>query len=87
MAVRIFLATFSDLMSAMRRSGPLHLVQRISKPNVFLNSSAQGMYLSAQGMYLDLLVGLSNSAGSGRGVGGGGTTSLREAACEESTPK
>jgi hypothetical protein len=37
-------------------------------------------------MYLDMLAGLSSSAGSG-GVAVAGTTSLREAACEENTPK
>ena len=72
-AVRILLATSSDLMRATRRSGPLHFEQRSSNPKVFLSSSAHGMYL-------DLPAGLSFSVGAGVGSAGAGTTWLREAA-------
>jgi hypothetical protein len=71
----------SVLMRAMRRSGPLHFEHRISIPNVLLKSSDQEIYL-------DVFLGLSCWAGvAGVGSTGEGTTSLREAACDESTPK
>ena len=74
------MATSSDLMRATRRSGPLHFEQRSSNLKVLLSNSADGMYL-------DLPAGLSLSAGVGVGSAAAGTTSLREAACEGSTPK
>ena len=79
-AVRIFLAMSSVLMRAMRRSGALHFVHRISIPNTLRKSSDHRIYL-------DRRLGLSCSPGAGGGVAGAGTTSLREIACEERTPK
>jgi hypothetical protein len=80
--VRLLVARSSVLMRAIKRSWDLHLVQRISIPNVRRKSSDQGIYL-------DVFLGLSCSAGAGAGAGsvGSGTTSLREVACDESTPK
>jgi hypothetical protein len=62
----------SLLMRAMRCSGNWHFWQTISKPKVFLRSSAHGTYL-------DLAAGLLLSSG---GVVGVGATSLRLAACD-----
>jgi hypothetical protein len=56
----------------------LHFEHTISNPNVLLKSSDQQIYL-------DVFLGLSSSMGVGSA--GVGTTSLREAACDESTPK
>jgi hypothetical protein len=74
------LAMSSVLMRAMRRSGALHFVHRISIPNTLRKSSDHRIYL-------DRRLGLSCSPGAGGGVAGAGTTSLREIACEERTPK
>ena len=74
-AVRIFLATSSDLMKATRRSGPLHFEQRSSNPKVRRKSSDQEICL-------DVFLGLSCEGGVGstgaatgaakpRGVGAG----------------
>jgi hypothetical protein len=74
----------SVLMSAIRRSWEWHFEQTISNPKVLRSNSAHGMYL-------DLPAGLSLAVGGGGGsagcAGGAGTTCLREAACDESTPK
>ncbi len=48
MAARIFLATSSLLMSAIRRSGDWHLGQTSSNPKVLLSSSAHGVYQSVK---------------------------------------
>jgi hypothetical protein len=79
-AVKIFLAVSSVLISAIRRSGALHFVQRISIPKTRLNNSAHRIYLGRR-------LGLSCSPEAAGGVAGAGTTSLREVACDESTPK
>ena len=58
-----------------------HFEQTSSKPKVLLKSSDQRMYL-------DVFLGLSCSTGvAGVGSAGEGTTSLREAAWDERTPK
>ena len=68
-------------MSAIRRSGALHFLQRISIPKVLLKSSDQRIYL-------DVFLGLSCSMGvADVDSAGAGTTSLREAAWDERTPK
>ena len=79
-AVRIFLARSSVLMSAIRRSGAWHFVQTISNPNVRRKSSDQEIYL-------EVFLGLSCPVAGSGGEAGAGTTWLREALCDESTPK
>src|ERR1035437_1396162 len=79
-AVRIFLAMSSVLMSAIRRSGAWHFEQRSSNPKVFRSNCAHGMYL-------DFPAGLAESVGGRGSETGAGTTWLREALCDESTPK
>ena len=66
-------------MRAIKRSWDLHLVQRISIPNVRRKSSDQEIYF-------EVFLGLPLSS-AGAGAAGEGTTSLREVACDESTPK
>ena len=68
----------SLLMSAIRRSGALHFWQAISNPKVRRKSSDQEIYL-------EVFLGLSCAGDAGST--GEGTTSLREVACDESTPK
>src|SRR5450759_1943875 len=80
MAVRIFLATSSVLMSAIRRSGAWHFEQRISNPKTLRKSSDHRIYL-------EVLLGLSCSADAAGGGAAGGTTWLRRVACDASTPK
>ncbi len=80
-AVRIFWAMSSVWMRAIRRSGAWHFEQKISKPKVLLKSSDQRIYL-------DVFLGLSCSMGvADVDSAGAGTTSLREAAWDERTPK
>ena len=78
MAVRIFLATSSVLMSAIKRSGGWHFWQTVSIPKTTRRSSDHRMYFGA-------FLGLS-CPGSGAAAGVG-TTWLREALCDESTRK
>ena len=79
-AVRIFLAMSSVLMSAIRRSGTWHFEQTVSIPKTLRNRSDHLMYF---GVFLGLPCPV---AGSGSKAGAG-TTWLREALCDESTPK
>jgi hypothetical protein len=80
MARKIFLAMGSLLMSEIRRSGTWHFGHTASIPNTLRNKSDHLMYL-------DLRLGLSWPGSGGPASWGLGTTSLRKAACEESTPQ
>ena len=66
-------------MRAIKRSWDLHLVQRISIPNVRRKSSDREIYFE---VFLGLPL-----LSAGAGAAGLGTTSQREVACDESTPK
>ena len=70
----------SLLMSESRRSGTWHFGHTVSIPNTLRNKSDHLMYL-------DLRLGLSWPGSGGPASWGLGTTSLRKAACEESTPQ
>ena len=80
MATRIFLAMGSLLMREIRRSGVWHVGQMVSIPKTRRSRSDHLMYLG-------LFLGLSLPASGGATRGAAGTTSLREEACEESTPQ
>ena len=82
MAIKIFLAMGSLLISESRRSGVWHFRHTVSIPNTRRRSSDHLMYLG-------LLLGLSwsGSAWPAMAGAGAGTTWLRERACEESTPQ
>ena len=71
-AVRIFLAMSSVLMSAIKRSGAWQLEHTISIAKVLRRSSAHGTYV-------DLPAGLAESVGGSGGETGAGTTWLRVA--------
>ena len=80
MATRIFLAMVSLLMRESRRRGVRHVGQMVSIPKTLRSRSDHLMYLGRH-------LGLSLLASGGAARGGPGTTSLREEACEESTPQ
>jgi hypothetical protein len=70
----------SLLMSEMRRSGTWHFRHTVSIPNTRRRRSDHLMYFA-------LPSGLFWSPSGGVAAGGPGTTSFRQAACEESTPE
>jgi hypothetical protein len=77
MAARIFLAIGSLLIKEMRRRRIWHWGQSTSMPNTRRRRSDHLMYL-------DLRLGSSWPASAAGAIG---TTSFREAACDESTPQ